>query len=59
MRAIIDPDGTQMKEANGKLQWSPVVSFASREGADPWSDAVLAALRLSHPYALAEQAVSA
>lgn len=49
-------DGQQRRDANGKAQWSPVVSFATKELADKWSDAVLAALRVSHPLVLNEQA---
>jgi hypothetical protein len=46
-----------MKDANGKMQWSPVVSFVSREVGNRWSDSVLTALRQSHPHALDELAV--
>jgi hypothetical protein len=50
-------DGVQLKDAAGKLQWSPVVSFATRELADRRSESVLAALRQSHPAALDELAL--
>jgi hypothetical protein len=48
----IGRDGQQMRDANGKLQWQPVVSFASRQLSNKWSENALAALRLSHPHAL-------
>jgi hypothetical protein len=48
-------DGVQLKDATGKLRWDPVVSFASRELGDRWSESVLAALRMSHPHALASE----
>jgi hypothetical protein len=48
-----------MRDENGKAIWQPVVSFASRELSNKWSDAVLAALRQSHPLALDELAVTA
>jgi hypothetical protein len=44
-------DGQQMRDPNGKLQWQPVVSFASRQLSDRWSDSVLDALHVSHPHA--------
>jgi hypothetical protein len=55
----IGRDGMQMKDPAGKPLWSPVVSFASRQLSDRWSDSVLAALRTSHPHVLDELAVSA
>jgi hypothetical protein len=45
-----------MRDASGKPQWSPVVSFVSREVGNRWSDAVLDALRSSHPHAFDEVA---
>ena len=55
----IGRDGQQMRDASGKPQWSPVVSFVSREVGNRWSDAVIAALRLSHPHALDQVAQQA
>jgi hypothetical protein len=55
----IGRDGQQMWDANGKAVWQPVVSFASREVGDRWSDNVLAALRLSQPELFNELALPA
>jgi hypothetical protein len=51
-KAQIGRDGTHIKK-DGKPQYSPVVSFASKEVRDKFSDAILGALRASHPEALA------
>jgi hypothetical protein len=48
----IGRDGTHIKK-DGKPQYSPVVSFASKELRDKFSDTILDALRSSHPEALA------
>lgn len=45
-------DGTQQRDANGKALFSPVVTFASRELRDRFSDAVVAAVEAAHPGAL-------
>ena len=55
----IGRDGTQAKDAAGKPVWDPVVTFATRAAADRWSEAVLTALRQSHPHALDEVAQQA
>lgn len=46
-------DGRQMRDAEGKLRWSPLITFTDRRTQTAWSDAVIAALRVSHPEALA------
>jgi hypothetical protein len=50
---MLNRDGMHVKGSDGKQVWTPVILFASRELRDRWSDAVLAALRFSHPNALA------
>jgi hypothetical protein len=47
----IGRDGTHIKK-DGKPQYSPVVSFASKVVGDKFSEAILDALRASHPEAL-------
>jgi hypothetical protein len=49
----LNRDGVQMKGADGRGLWVPVVGFASRELRDKFSAAVVDALRASHPEALA------
>ena len=48
----IGRDGTHITK-DGKPQYSPVVSFVSKEVRDKFSGAILNALRSSHPEALA------
>jgi hypothetical protein len=43
-----------VSKKNGKPQYSPVVSFASKQVRDKFSDAILDALRSSHSEALAK-----
>lgn len=52
-KPMLNRAGQQMKDSAGKLLWSPIITFASRELRDRFSDSVLAALHTSHPEALA------
>ena len=49
----INADGTVQKTADGKIIYSPIIEFASREVRIRWSDAVIDALRAAHPGVLA------
>jgi hypothetical protein len=51
-KPMISRDGTVMRDAAGKVQYSPVVGFASRETRDRWSAAVVNALLARCPDAL-------
>ena len=51
-KPMIDRDGLAMKDANGKLKYSPIVEFASKEVRERFSNAVVEALRAIHPEAL-------
>jgi DNA-binding cell septation regulator SpoVG len=44
----IGRDGTQMKDANGKGLWTPMIEFTSKSIRDKWSEAVIAAMQASH-----------
>jgi hypothetical protein len=47
----ISRDGNVIKDQNGKIRYTPVFEFTSREIRDRWSGAVIEALRTSHPEA--------
>ena len=51
-KPMLDRNGVAMKDADGKIRYAPVVSFASRQACDEFSHAVIAALRTAHPDAL-------
>jgi hypothetical protein len=51
-RPMIGRDGTQMRAADGKVQFAPTITFADRATGDRFSEAVIAALREAHPEAL-------
>jgi hypothetical protein len=53
-KARLSRDGTALKDDAGKIQYSPVVGFASKELRDKFSNAVIEAVRLAHPDALAD-----
>lgn len=55
-KPMLDRSGVQMKGNDGKPQWVQLILFTSRELRDRFSDSVVAALRQSHPDALAEEA---
>lgn len=48
-KPLLNCDGQHMKDASGKAQWAPIVSFISKELRDKFSAAVIDALRISHP----------
>jgi hypothetical protein len=52
-KPMIDREGVAMRDDKGKLRYSPIIEFASREIRDRWSAAVIEALDQSHPEALA------
>jgi hypothetical protein len=55
-KPMLNRDGQQMKDQAGKQLWVQLISFASREQRDRWSDAVIAAVRSAYPRALDELA---
>lgn len=55
-KPMLSRDGTVMRDAANKIQYSPVVGFTSRELRDRFSYQVVAAVRTSHPEALAGEA---
>jgi len=52
-KPMLDRNGQQMRDAGGKALWSPIISFSNREARDRFSTAVVDAMRLAHPEALA------
>ena len=52
-KQVIGRDGTVQKTADGKTRYEPTVSFVDRATQERWSNAVIEALRLAHPEALA------
>ena len=48
-KPLLDRTGQHMRDAAGKSQWVPIVSFTSKELRDKFSAAVIDALRTSHP----------
>lgn len=48
-KPILDRNGAQLKDADGKAKWSPVVSFVDKATRDRWSGEVIAALQVAHP----------
>lgn len=54
-KPMIGADGAVMKDqATGKIRYVPIISFASKQQRNVWSDMVIAALRQAHPDALEE-----
>jgi DNA-binding cell septation regulator SpoVG len=51
----IDRDGVVIKDATtGKVRYAAIIEFTSREHRTRWSDAVVEALRATHPEAFEE-----
>ncbi len=52
-KQVIGRDGTVQKTADGKSRYEPTVSFVDRTTSERWSAAVIEALRIAEPEALA------
>jgi hypothetical protein len=52
-KPMLSRDGTVIRNAANKIQYSPVVGFTSRELGDRFSDQVVAAMRERYPQVLA------
>jgi hypothetical protein len=48
----IGRDGTPIRDSDGKVQYSQIITFSDEAARGRFSDGVLAALRASHPEAL-------
>jgi hypothetical protein len=51
-KPMLSRDGTQMKDAAGKLRWQPIISFADRKTRERWSSSVVAAVKEQRPEVL-------
>jgi DNA-binding cell septation regulator SpoVG len=51
-KPMITGDGTVMKDAGGKIRYSPFIAFTTKEIRSRWSDLVIEAMRATHPEAL-------
>ena len=51
-KPMISRDGTVMKDPSGKIKYTPIIEFVSKEARDRFSRAVVDALRAAHPEAL-------
>lgn len=47
-KPMVGRDGVVMKDGNGKVRYSPIVEFKSKEIRDRWSAAVIEAMREAH-----------
>lgn len=48
----INQDGSARRNQEGKIQYSPVIEWATREASDRFSEGVVAAITADHPEAL-------
>ena len=55
-RPQITREGAVMRGADGKLLYTPTISFQDRAGRDDFSDAVVKVVRARHPDALEDDA---
>jgi hypothetical protein len=53
-KPTISKDGASLRDADGKIRYSPIVSFESRKARDRFNAGVLDALRLARPEVFAE-----
>jgi DNA-binding cell septation regulator SpoVG len=51
-KPMVGRDGTVMKDQDGKVRYTPIIEFSSREIRDKWSDSIIEAMRATHPEVL-------
>jgi DNA-binding cell septation regulator SpoVG len=51
-KPVMSSDGTTLKDDNGKVRYSSIIEFTSKDIRNSWSDAVIDAIRQAHPEAL-------
>jgi hypothetical protein len=54
-KPMVGKDGTVLRDEAGKIRYSPIVSFASRERRDRFSQGVIEALRQVQPEVFAAE----
>jgi hypothetical protein len=54
-KPMITADGVVMKDAGGKIRYSPFIEFSSKEIRQRWSNAVIEAMRAAHPEAFGDE----
>ena len=52
-KPLLGADGTPLRDADGKIRYSPIVSF-EKAARSRFSTAIIAALRVAHPEAFAD-----
>ncbi len=50
-KPMLDRNGQQMKNEDGKPLWVPIISFSSKAVRDKWSGAIIEAVRQAYPEA--------
>src|SRR5262245_30750554 len=53
-KLLVGRDGAVMKDGSGKARYVAVIEFASKDVRTRWSDAVIAAMRATHPEVFAD-----
>lgn len=48
-KPMVGRDGAVLKDAAGKVKYSPIIEFVSKETRTCWSDSVIEAMRAAHP----------
>lgn len=51
-KPMISADGTAKRDANGKVQYVPLMEWTDRAASDRFSEAVIAAIEAQHPGAV-------
>jgi DNA-binding cell septation regulator SpoVG len=48
-KPMVSRDGTVMKDDAGKVRYTPIIEFTSKEIRTRWSNSVIEAMRAAHP----------
>jgi hypothetical protein len=51
-KPMLDRDGHAMRDGDGKVRYTPILGFATKEHRDRFSEMVVTAVRQAHPEAL-------
>lgn len=48
-KPMVGRDGAVLKDDKGKVRYSPIIEFATKEIRNRWSDSIIAAMRDAYP----------
>ena len=51
-KPMVGRDGAVMRDDDGKIRYSPIIEFVSKDVRNRWSESIIEAMRAAHPEVL-------